>query len=412
VKVVRQVYIYIGAYFFMAAVSFFTVSLLTKAKHISPTDYGIINLYSSFLAFLMPFISAGTLYPLSVEYFKKNSDSYSDYFTNAQVIPVISLLIFSLVCFIGAHPLANFLSVTPLWIYLLPVTAWLIYINETSMMIARNRNQPWLFAGFSVGKNLIEMVLTIGLVLGLTWNWQGRLASAALAPLCILFVSVYFFYRWKLIVGKINWKAVKTIFWLSIPFIFERLSIFVLGSSDRYFINRFDLKGTEEVGLYGLAGQLASIVFLVIMSLNNAYHPHLFKKLSEGHHSVIHKSTGWYIVACGVVVGCMFLGLPLLFNFFIGAKFQSAMPYAYILTGGYFMWGIYNAFFGYLIYMSKNRQMLYTSVAGMALSLSLNAFMVPAYGAKGAAITSIITYSVMALICYLYVHKYYILKRV
>lgn len=408
-KVVRQVYIYFGSYFVNAVISFFTVSLLTN--DLTPRDYGIINLYSSFILFLMPFISGGTLFPLSVEYFKQDRESYNNYFTNAQVIPLISLAVFTVFCFAAAVPLASLLRVTPAWIYVLPIATWFIYINEASMMVARNKNQPWLFAGFSVGKSLLEMALTVGLVITLAWGWQGRLASAVLAPLGLLIFSVYFFSRWKLLSGKINWTIVRSIFLLSIPFIFERLSVFVLGSSDRYFIDRFDLDGTEEVGLYGLASQLASIVFLVVVSLNNAYHPYLFKRLSEGHHSVIHKSTFWYIGACAVIVGGMFIALPLLFRFFIGAKFHDAMPYAYILTGGYFMWGIYNAFFGYLIYINKSRQMLYTSVAGMCISLTLNFFMVPAYGAKGAAYTSIITYSVMALICYLYVRKYFLVNK-
>jgi len=410
VKVVRQVYIYFGSYFINAAVSFLLLSLLTR--YLTPHDYGIINLYSSFLIFLMPFLTGGVLTPLSVEYFKKDNDSYREYFTNAQVIPFIGLSILTLLCIIAGNVLAAFLRVPLFWIYLLPVTAWFIFINETSMTIARNKNQPWLYAGFSVGKNLAEMALTVGLVIGLSWGWQGRVSSAVLAPFLFLFVSFYFFYRWKFLSATINWKIVKAIFLLSIPFVFERLSIFVLGFSDKYFIDKFDLKGTAEVGLYGLASQIASIVFLVIMSLNSAYHPYLFKKLSEGHVAGFHRSTWLYIAACGIVVAGLFIALPFLFRFFIGEKFQDALPYAYILTGGYFMWGIYNAFYGYLIYISKNRQILYAAIAGMCISLALNTFLVPVYGAKGAAVTSVITYSAMALISFLYVRKYFILKKI
>lgn len=405
-KVVKQVYVYLGAYAINAIVSFFTVSLLTKP--LSQEDYGIINLYSSFLIFLMPFITGGILYPLSAEYFKRDEKSYSEYFSHAQVIPLVSLLIFTVVCAAAANPLARFLRVTPFWVFLMPLTAWFIFINETSMTIARNKNKPWLFAGFSVGKSLVEMVLTLALVMGLAWSWQGRLASAVIAPLLLLIFSIYFFSKWKLLTGPISRKQVKMIFLFSFPFIFERLSIFILGYSDKYFIDKFDLKGTAEVGLYSLAGQFASIVFIVIMSLNNAYHPYLFKQLAGGHKHVFHKSTGWYIAACGAVVGGLFLGLPLLFRWFIDPKFSDALPYTYILTGGYFMWGIYNAFLGYLIYLSKNRQILYISITGMIISLACNAVLVPRFGAIGAAYTSIGTYTVMALICFLFARKYFI----
>jgi O-antigen/teichoic acid export membrane protein len=149
---------------------------------------------------------------------------------------------------------------------------------------------------------------------------------------------------------------------------------------------------------------------MVVISMNSAYHPHLFKRLAEGFKGRIHKTTGWYIGACFVTVLGMFVAIPIIFRFFIGNDFQDAKPYAYILCGGYFMWGIYNAFLGYLIYLEKNRQILYISLFGMMISLSLNVFMVKYYGAQGAAVTSVITYSIMALACYLYVRKYFILK--
>lgn len=407
-KVVRQVYIYFGSYFFNAAVSFLLVSLLTK--YLTPHDYGIINLYSSFLILLMPFISGGILYPLSVEYFKrKDNDNFATHFTDAQVIPLISVCFFTIICVIAVHPLSHFLRVSPVWIYIMPISAWFVFINETSMMMARNKNKPWLFAGFSVGKNFTEMGITIGLVLGLAWSWEGRLSSAVLSSFLFLFLSAYFFFRWKLIGGNVNWKNVRSIFWISLPFVFERLSIFVLGYSDKYFIDKFDLNGTVEVGLYGLASQLASIMFLVMVSMNSAYQPHLFKQLAEGHKGKFHKSTWLYIAACAICGGGLFIAFPILFKYFIGAKFYGAISYAYILTGGYFMWGIYNAFLAYLIYLGKNRQILYISLIGMGSSLLMNALMVPRFGAEGAAITSIAIYSLMGLICFLYTRKYFLI---
>jgi O-antigen/teichoic acid export membrane protein len=132
--------------------------------------------------------------------------------------------------------------------------------------------------------------------------------------------------------------------------------------------------------------------------------------MSEGLSGKLHKSTLWFIGAVAATVSGVFICLPLLFKFFIGPNFQTAQQYAYMLTGGYFMWGIYNAFIGYLLYLSKNRQIFYISVSGTIISLSLNSFMVPYYGATGAAITSIITYTFMAAFCFFYVRKYFLLN--
>lgn len=404
----KQVYIYFATYAINAALSFAIVSFLTH--HLSTYDYGIINLYSSFLIFLTPFISGGILYPISVEYFKRPKESYSAYFTNAQVIPLVSLAIFTLLCVFFQYPLSRLLKVSVFWVWVMPLTAWWIMINETTMIITRNKNLPFQFAFFSVSKNIVEIILTAILVISLHWAWRGRLLSALLAPMLIGVISIYLFSRWKLVYKKISWISVGRIFILCIPFIFERLAIFVLGYSDKYFIDKYDQNGTNEVGLYGLGSQLATIIYVVVISMSSAYQPHLFKRLSEGFKGKIHKTTLLYIGACLLTVLGMYVAIPLIFRFFIGTKFQEAKLYAYILCSGYFMWGIYNAFLTYLIYLEKSRQILFISVLGMITSLSLNMIMVPRYGAYGAAIVSVVTYSIMAIACFLLVRKYFLIS--
>ncbi len=408
-KLHKQVLIYFGVTFINAALSFGITSLLTH--QIVPADYGKIYLYSSFLNFLTPFITVGILYPLSVEYFKKSHDSYSFYFSNAQVIPLISLAFFTVVCIVLQNPLAHLLKVTNVWIWVMPLTVWVIMMNETSMMLTRSKNKPFQFAFFSVGKNVGEILLTILFVLVLHWTWQGRLLSAAAAPLILAVVSIYIFRRWKYIEKKVDWNLVKKILLLSVPFVFERLSVTIMNSSDRFFIDRFDINGTKEVGLYGLGGQIAQIVFLVVLSMSSAYQPFLFKKLSEGLKNKLHKTTTWYILACLLTVVGICVGIPLLFHFFIGPEYTGAKKYAYMLCAGYFMWGIYNALQPYLIYMQKNRQIMLIAILGMSVNLLLNFFAVKKYGADGAAVASIITYSIMAITCFLLVRKYYILKH-
>jgi O-antigen/teichoic acid export membrane protein len=409
VKLHKQVIIYFSVTAVNAVLSFVITSLLTH--QIEPGDYGRIYLYSSFLNFLTPFITVGILYPLSVEYFKRSHDSYSFYFSNAQVIPLISLAIFTVLCVALQNPLAHLLKVPNVWIWIMPLTVWWLMINETSQMITRSNNKPFQYAFFSVGKNIAEILLTILFVLALHWAWQGRLLSAAVAPMVLGTLSIYLFYRWKLIEKKIDWQLVQKIFLLSFPFIFERLSVFIMNSSDRYFIDHYDINGTSEVGLYGLGSQIGMIIFLVVLSMNSAYQPHLFKKLSEGLKNKIHKTTLLYIGACAITVTALLIGIPFLFRFFIDPKYLGAKKYAYMLCGGYFMWGVYNAFQVYLIYIHKKGLILAIAILGMLLSLSLNFFMVPKYGAEGAAFSSIITYSVMAITCFLLVRKFYILKH-
>lgn len=404
----KQVYIYLASYFINAGLSFGTVAVLTHK--LNTYDYGVINLYSSFMIFLMPFISCGILYPLSVEYFKRPEETYSEYFTNAQALPLVSVGLFTLLCVIFQHPLAAFMKVSEPWVWILPAAIWWIMINDTTLVITRNKNRPWLFAGLGVGKNLAEIALTIALVFTLHMTWSGRLMAAVVAPVLLGAISITLFYRWRLINRKVDWVDARRIFFLSLPFVFERLAVFVLGYSDKYFIDRFDPNGTKEVGLYGLGSQIATIIYLVIISMNNAYQPLLFKKLSEGLREKIHRSTLLFIGAAAATVVGMYVAIPILFRFFIGPDFQQARFYSYILCLGYFLWAIYNAFLAYLIYLEKNKVILLISLIGIIVSLALNVVLVNRMGARGAAITSVTTYAVMAVVCFLFVRKYYMQK--
>jgi O-antigen/teichoic acid export membrane protein len=393
---VKNVYIYFGAYFFNAGLSFLTISLLTR--YLSPTDYGVINLYTSFTILLMPFISVGIISPLSVEFYKKTPDEYRQFFTNSQGVSLISLLFFSILCFFLRHPLSQFLRVTPIWIIVLPVTVWWIMNNEITMMMCRMKNRPWWFAWFCTGRNIFEITLTLILVVGLHWAWQGRLLSAAVAPTLMGIISIYIVSKWQFISKSINWKQGARIAWVCIPFVFERLTIFVLGNSDKYFIDKFDLSGTEQVGLYSVGAQIASIINLVILSMNSAYLPYLYQNLADGHKERAKKGTGLYVIGAALMVGVLFLIIPLIFNFFIGHRFSQGRVFAYYLCSGSFMWAIYNAFLGYLLFHGKNRQIFFIALTGMLVSVLMNFILVPRYGAYGAAVTNIITYTFMAVI--------------
>ncbi|HNO01015.1 MAG TPA: oligosaccharide flippase family protein [Chitinophagaceae bacterium] len=408
-KLQRQLIIYFGATAVNAILSFVIATLLTH--EIAPQDYGRIYLYSAFLNFMTPFITAGILAPLSVEYFKRSHDSYSRYFTNAQLIPVLSLCLFTVLCFLFQNPLAHFLKVKQYWIWVLPLTAWCIMIYETTQMLTRNNNKPWQFAFFAVGKTGLEMLLTILFVLAIHWSWQGRLLSAATAPLLLAIVSIWLFRRWRLIEKQIDWKLVKQILIISSPFIFERLGVFIMNSSGQYFIDNMVVDGTAEVGLYSLGNTIAQILFLVVLSMNYAYQPHLFKKLSDGLKNRLHKTTIWYILAVAAASGLLVIGIPVLFRYFLGAKYAGAEKYALLLVIGCFMWGVYNAFQAYLIYIHKKGLILSLAIVGMFVSMLTNYFLVKKYGTVGAAYSSILTYTLMAVSCFLMVQKYFIKKK-
>jgi O-antigen/teichoic acid export membrane protein len=409
-KLLKSFSVYAVSTFLNAALSFGTFSFLTH--YLSERDYGIINLYNALCIFLVPFIAIGIQFTLSVDYFKMSIERFRTHFTNAWVIPAFSWLILTFLFGIFYYFIQRLIKVNFFFAITIPLSCFLIVLNEVILNIIRNKGKHFLFAGFTVSKNLIEIGLTFFFVMSIGLAWQGRLASA-LSTLCLSGIFILFLIKkWELFDGKFEKKEVKQIFNSGLPFIPERLSIFILYYSDRFFIDFF--KDTGDVGYYGAGAQIAIIVNLIILTLNNTFYPFFYKQLSQPvvNFKIVRKATLAFIGISAFVTIAVILAVPFIFKYFVGVNFQPGKVYAINLTIGMFLWSLYNVFLVYLLNRKKNRLIMMISIAGMIFSLSLNYFNVKHFGVIGATYTSMIVYFLMAASAVYFVHKEYDLKKI
>lgn len=408
-KLAKSFSVYAFTLIFNAAVSFVTFSILTR--YLSEVDFGIINLYTSFTIFIVPFISIGVPFTLGVDYFKMNEQIFRKHFTNGVAVPAISAVFFMLLSLILILPLTRLLKVNYFFAAIVPITCFLVFLNEVMLNMIRNKGKHIMFAIYSIIRNLSEIGLTILLVVGLGLGWSGRLWSAFLILLVFGIVILTIFRRWHLFSSTLSKSDMVNIFKIGLPFIPERLAIFVLAYSDRFFIDHFE--GTGNVGYYSAGAQLAWIVNLVILTLNNTFYPHYYQKLSLAQidYRGLRKATFTFVGIVFVAAMGVILFTPIIFHYFIGETFQPGSRYAIFLSIGFFFWGIYNAFLPYLLNLKKNKTVMIISLTGMSLSAVLNCINVKFFGAIGATYSSIIVYFFMALMMVVTVLKTYGVKK-
>lgn len=411
IRLIKSFSVYAFTIFFNAVISFLTLWLLTH--YLSDVDYGIINLYSSFTILLVPFIAVGVPFTLGVDYFRFDKESYRGQFTNAVIIPLFSSALITVLFLFFYHPLHKLLKVDWIFIMLLPASCLVIVMNEIMLGLMRNKGKHFLFAGYQVSRNLFEVGLTIALIVGMGLAWRGRLISA-LTTLLISDVVIYFLIRrWDLFAGteKLDKIQVKKTFRIGLPFIPERLAIFVLAYSDRFFIDHYN--GTGNVGYYGTGAQVAMIVNLVILTLVNSFHPYIYKKLSQqpADYRAVKKALLTFMGIAAIASIVIIAATPFLFKYFIGPAFQRGQKYAFNLTIGFFFWSIYNAFIACLLFIKKNKVIMSISITGMLLSIGLNFYNVSHFGAIGATYSSMIVYATMSILVIFFVHRYYDLRK-
>jgi O-antigen/teichoic acid export membrane protein len=409
VKVVKSLSVYTFILFLNAAVSFFIFSIITHK--LTAPDLGIIYLYSSFTIFLVPFIGVGIQFLLSVDYFKMDASTFKIHFKSAIFLPVISVTIFTGVFFLLYFLLPDLVPFKFFFTTVLPISCFLVILNEVFLNLVRNKERNLLFAAYSIGKNLVEVGLTVLLVVIVGMNWQGRLWSMLITAVASAAVILYFFKRWELLNGAISRHTIKSVFISGISFVPERIGVFVLAYSAVYFINFY--KGTHDVGYYGVGMQIATIVNISIIALMNAFHPYIYKNLAgEPRYENVKKATLAFIGISFVITVGLILALPVVFKLFIGKEFQSGQIYARYLAIGYFFWSVYAVFLSYLLFLKKNKTIMAISVVGMSVSIALNFFNVRYFGALGATYTNMGVNFMMAVLMIYFVHKNYDLTKI
>jgi O-antigen/teichoic acid export membrane protein len=408
-KLFRTLSVYALTSFINASVSFAGFSVMTH--YLTEVDLGIINLYTSFTIFLGPFIAVGTPFLLNVDFFKMDAGSFRNQFTNALSLPVITFLIFTPFFIILCPFIKDVLKLNLFFTATLPFACFMIVMNEIMLNLFRNKEQTGLFVGYSIGKILLEVALSLVLIVGLGYGWQGRLGSSVIVLFMSLLFALVFIRNWHLLKGSWNRKATVALLVAGLPFIPERLGIFVLGYSDRYFIDHY--RGTAAVGLYSVGTQVAAIVTLAIVTFNIVFYPGIYKALSQSpaDYKNLGRTVFTFIGLSLLTAAAVGVCIPIIFRYFIGAHFQAGKEYALFLTVGSAFWAIYNAFLPFLLYLKKNRLIMYISLLGMVCSLAGNFFAVRYFGAIGATYTNMIVYFLMALITMTVVHKHFNLRK-
>lgn len=408
-KYLKSFSVYGFTIFLNAAISFATFSLLTH--HLNEIDYGIINLYSSLLIFLSPFIGVGIQFVLGVDFFKMDESSFKKHFTNASFIPIVSCLFFTGVVSIFHTYIENFIHVSFHFVLLLPLACMMTIFSDVILTVIRDKGKHQLFSVYSISKNLLEITFTILFVICLGLKWQGRLASNILALVVIMFAVLIIIRRWKLYSGVFDKQDIRKSFITGLPFVPERLAIFILGYSDRFFINYY--AGTGDVGYYSAGAQIAVIVNLSTLTLSNVFYPSIYKTLSAETVDFVklRKIIFAYLGISAAISLLVILAIPLFFKYFIGPKFSNGEKYAMLLTVGLFFWAVYNVFIAFLLNTKKNQVIMTISIVGMILSIGLNIFFVRSFGALGATYTSIAVYFSMAVVTMFFVNKYYRLNK-
>jgi len=271
---------------------------------------------------------------------------------------------------------------------------WLLVLAATFtgflVQAAKRRHQmleePRRFAWLELTTGLTTAAASLVAVVVLGWGVLG-LAAGLLAGAAVGVIPAVRSLRIDLF-GLASRESLGEAFAYGFPLFFHAGAAIMLQYVDRFMLER--MSTLPELGIYSLAGQLATAMTIVATSTNQAYMPFLYRHFDLRPRLIARAQA--YVAAffATAAIGGI-LAAPFFIRHFIDPEFaRSSFPTQLLLAGGMFH-GFYYLMLGRLLVLRRTRTAFVVTAAATALNVALNYRLIPMLAAEGAAWATLVS---------------------
>ena len=281
--------------------------------------------------------------------------------------------------------------------WLLVVLALLTVLPEQlaqyTLDAVRLQFQPLRFCAIAMVKNLFGVLLGLWFLLGWDMGIAGLLlgpllAAVAAVPLGLLMIKGNLALRFDAAVAR-------KVFHYGYPFVFAGAAYWVFGSMDRWMLA--ELSDVVQVGLFSMGFKLAGVLTFVISAFSQAWSPFAFRMhrddpaYRENYSRIL---SAWFFLLALTALGIA-LFAPEAMMLLTPPEYWPAIPVVALGAAGLAVYGTTQV--TVLGISLEKRTILLTYGAWIAAfaNVLLNLFLIPRFGATGAALSTFLSYAVL-----------------
>lgn len=251
------------------------------------------------------------------------------------------------------------LSTQNIIIFYVALTAFSQTILGVQLSIRQCQKKAIQFVSIQIINGLLTVLLTFFLLEFVSPTFESRVLAIIGANLLAFFIGFYLYRKQENFRVKLSKKNIRSgflyIFAFGFPLVFHKLSFFLKGQLDRVFI--YEKFSPEELGVYAVGFQLASVFSVLLMAINKACVPFLYEKLKSNDvdFSMI---KSWMIMSFVVVPIPALIGYLVpesIYTLIAGAEFLGIKYYSVIFLFGLGLGVPYLLLVNYLFYFGKNK---------------------------------------------------------
>lgn len=367
-----------------ASIPFLLLPILTRV--LSPEDYGIIAMFTILLTLTNAFVGLSVQGAVNVNYFKLDSERFSEYITSCIFLLVLSALgVFVILSFSGVW-LEKLLGIPYKWILIAVTISFFQFLTKLQLTVWVVKGEAIKYGTLQISNTAINTLLSLFFIFTVGMLWEGRLLGQMIAIVIFGLLAIFLLYKQSLFKKPLTLKLdMQDALKFGLPLIPHVIGAFAIYSMDRVIITNF--LGTVAVGIYMVGVQLGQAMGLLADSLNKVFSPWLMKSLSNEDidKSVIVKKTYvsmFFILCVGGIWGAT---TTYFLPYIVGSEFQEAKPIIWIVCLGFSLQGLYYLVTNYIFFTKKTKLLAMITFTSGLINIPLTYILVKYYGIEGAA---------------------------
>jgi O-antigen/teichoic acid export membrane protein len=275
--------------------------------------------------------------------------------------------------------------------------------------VLRARQQSPRFVIFSLVQFVVNMGTTIVLVAVAGRGVRGSLEGNLLGQVAVLLLFAPALLN--AMRARFSREDLREMLAFGLPLVPAMLASLSLTVSDRYFLRAFST--FDEIGVYGLGYRIGLIVQVIVVTpFNLSWGPVMWSVADKPYANRFYAKVLTYFAAVSLYVA---LGLSILSPELLRlASRQEAYWRAWqvvpLIALSYVLYGIYFQMAVGVNLRKKTQYMPFIVGAAAVLNLLLNFLLIRPWGMMGAAISTLVSYSVLSLLVYVVSRRFYPLQ--
>jgi len=386
-------------------IGFFFLPVFTR--YLSPGEFGIFDTFSIILFLTTTISLIGTDSAMSRFYY--DSEDLSDRQLTITSTIVLSFAVSLVILCLGLlfsdninnaiFGNQNYASIYKITLWTLPLSVF----NSLVFALQQTKREPMRYSILT----LLRFVLIYGVSVYLLIRGLG--VFGVLESHCISYGIASVVGIWWIRTDlklKISFRIIKEMIVFGFPLSISSLAIWLLSSSDRFFLLKFST--LQELGLYSIGYRMASIVAMSVMAFQLAWPQFIYSIAKEDNVKYVFARLFTYYLFVGFfLILAVTLFSPELLRVLTTSQYTGASSVILLLSTSFLLFGAFHVFGVALSMIKRTVSFLPVTAISAFVSVSLNFYLVPKLGKLGAGISSVTAYMTMATLMYYFSRRHY-----